>query len=252
MRMGRLPHDPIAVAAAPQHLFGAVRPPARLDRSGIDFTPELYGNDIYPDCSAVSLANCARAVAALNGYQLVVDTTKVPIFYADSIGIDPSPALIEASEGAVLLDVLKYQQAKSFNVGPQKLVGRFGTVDSTSRTALAVTMDRLGAAYLGITLHDNDMQTVGQTWSLAPPAGPVDGGHCIFCWDFSGLGDTDTVRVGTWGAWQRCTWEWLEDRLDEAYGITWRQLARADGTFYSGLNADGLMAELDNITDANV
>ena len=87
MRLGRLPHDPAALASAPSfaaHHFAAVKPPALLDRSHIEFAPGLYRNDDLPDCSAAGLANAAGMVAALNGYGLAVNPDKVPLFYASA------------------------------------------------------------------------------------------------------------------------------------------------------------------------
>jgi hypothetical protein len=242
-RLGRLPHDPVAVAQAPAHRFGAVLPPPTLDRMGIDFTPGLFNNNDYPNCTAAGLANAARGVAALNGYDLVVDPDCPLAFYADCLGNPPN---LIATDGAVILDVLAYQGAHGFNVGPQSLVGQCGTVALT-RTDLALAMARLGPVYLGVTLLDRDMQVVGaEPWDVVAGRddGAVVGGHCVIAWDYTGLGDAGTVRIGTWGAWQTATWQWLAARVDEAYALVWRQLARADGTFYAGLTADGLIAEL--------
>lgn len=246
MRLGRLPHDQVALGQAPAHLFAAVPPPPKLDRSAVHFVPELYENNYLPDCSAVGLANAARGVAALNGFGLVVDPDMVPAFYAGCVGCDATPAAMAATDGAVLLDVLARQATHGFSIGPQMLVGRHGTIQ-LSRTALALAMARLGPIYLGVTLHDRDMQTAGSgVWDVQPGRddGVVVGGHCVISFDYTGLGDDDTVRIGTWGAWQSASWAWLAARLDEAHGLVFRQLARADGSFYDGVTADGLVADL--------
>ena len=237
VRLGCLPHDPVAVAAAPRHKFGAVMPPAVLDRSLIDLQPGLYDNNTMPDCTAVALANYSRAVAAINGYQLALAAGKPLAFYAQCVGNPPNLA---ATDGAVMLDVLIRQSTQGFDIGPEKLFGQWGTVQK-SRTNLALAMSRFGAAYLGVTLRDRDMQTVGSVWDVATGRddGPVVGGHAIMSFDYTGLADTDRVRVGTWGLWQPTTWRWLEARLNEAYALVFRQLARADG-FYNGVPASGI------------
>ena len=73
MRYGRLPFVPADLAAAPVHTFGAGLAPTVLDRRSVKFTPGLYKNDIYSDCTVVSVANMILARAALNGFQAYID-----------------------------------------------------------------------------------------------------------------------------------------------------------------------------------
>ena len=241
-RLGRKPHDPAAVARVPSHRFGAVPPVPRLDRGAATFAPGLYANDTLPDCTAVALANAARGIAALNGFDLVLDPARVPEFYGACVGDPPDLA---ATDGAVMLDVLARQAAAGFDIGPQVLHGLYATLDTRSRPALANGMARLGAGYWGVTLRERDMEG-NAVWDVQDGRddGDVAGGHAIVAWDYTGLGDGDTVRLGTWGTWQPATWAWVAARLDEAYGVVWRQLERADGTFYSGVTADSLVAEI--------
>jgi hypothetical protein len=217
-------------------------PPRRLDRRAVAFEPGLYANDILPDCTAVSLANAARGVAALNGYDLVVDQACVPVFYSACVGDPPDLA---ATDGAVMLDVLNRQAAHGFDIGPQILHGLHGTINSKSRSALAHGMARLGVGYWGVVLRERDLERAA-LWDVrrGRDDGAIVGGHTVIAWDYSGLGDEATVRLGTWGAWQPATWAWVAARLEEAHCLVWRQLQRADGTFYDGLTADGLVAEI--------
>jgi hypothetical protein len=243
MKLGRILHDPALVSALPQHKFGASPPPPVLDRASVDYTPMLYHNDDYPDCTAVGYVNGARAVAALNGYQLVVNDNAALQFYSHVVGDPPDLAI---TGGALVTDVLAYQDAHGVDIGPQSLVARYGRVDTGSVTDLAHGMARLGFGYWGVSLRDRDMQSVGKLWDIEAGRndGSVVGGHILLGWDYAGLALTDTVRLATWGRWQPATWGWVIARLDEAYGMTWRQLVRADGLFYSGLTADGMAAEL--------
>jgi hypothetical protein len=217
-------------------------PPRRVDRRAVAFEPGLYANDILPDCTAVSLANAARGVAALNGYDLVVDQACVPVFYSACVGDPPDLA---ATDGAVMLDVLNRQAAHGFDIGPQILHGLHGTINSKSRSALAHGMARLGVGYWGVVLRERDLERAA-LWDVrrGRDDGAIVGGHTVIAWDYSGLGDEATVRLGTWGAWQPATWAWVAARLEEAHCLVWRQLQRADGTFYNGLTADGLVAEI--------
>ena len=241
MRLGRLPHDPVRVADLSAHRLGAIEPPKTLDRTREDFLPGLYGNDILPDCTAVAIANAARGVAHLNGYDLVIDPDKVPALYGACIGNPPDLAI---TTGARLLDVIDYQGARGYDVGPQILVAHAGRIN-LARYSMASALAALGPIILGVTLYDRDMDASG-VWKSAEgkPKGDPVGGHAVIGWCYEGLSQEDLVYLGTWGRWQPVTWRWLADQADEAYGLVWRQLAKADGTFYAGVSADGLLGEL--------
>ena len=127
------------------------------------------------------------------------------------------------------------------------LVADWGTVDHSLRSSLALAMARLGPVYLGVTLYERDMDTKpGSVWNVeyGRDDGAMAGGHALFAWSYTGLDVTDVVYVGTWGYWQPATWAWFNARLDEAHGLVWRQLERADGMFYAGVTPDGLVADL--------
>ena len=244
MRLGRLPHNPLAVALAPQlaaHRFGAFAPPPKLDRSHIDYQPGLFRNDVLPDCSAAGIVNAASAASALNGSALAIDPATVPPFYALCAGCEATDAAMEASDGAVLIEVLQRQLRDGFPVGTQTpLVARFAVV-RPDRIALANAMVRFGSVYAGVTLHQAEMEWPA-VWDLGDSA--VVGGHCVVFFDYTGLGDADTVRVATWGMLQDVTWRFIEERTDEAYVLLFgRELARADGIDL-GVSDDQLDAEL--------
>ena len=224
MRLGRLPHDPAALAAVPRH-YAATLPPPVLDRSHIPFTPGLYGNDVFPDCTAVALANAARAASWVTaGCDLVVADSAPPAFYARCVGVADDPAAIEATDGAQMLSVLGQADAQGFDVGPQALVPTWASCPVTARFSLAHAMT-MGALYFGAGLAGAD-QGAG-TWDTTTPGDQTRGswgGHALIAWDYTGLGDGDIVRLGTWGRWQAATWRWVQARADEAYALAWRQI----------------------------
>lgn len=251
LRLGRLPHDPARLAAAPSlagHRFAATAPRPIVDRGAVNFQPGLYRNDTLPDCTAAGLANAASAVAALNGYVLTIDPAKVPAFYAACVGVAPTDAAMEATDGANVLDVLTRQATQGFDVGQEApLVGLFGTLPP-SRPVIARAIDVLGHAYLGVTLRERDMQ-LPPVWDVQAGRddGAVVGGHLIVAWDYAGLADDATIRVATWGAWQPATWAWLAARLDEACALVWRQLATAAGADL-GVDVAALQAAMATLT----
>src|SRR6185437_5713074 len=169
MKLGRLPHDPAALACAPQ-LVGVMRaapPPPVLNRSHIPFVPGLDRNDELGDCTAVGIANCARGMALLNGFGIDIPTERVVSFYSASAGYDPArPA---TDRGAVELDVLGYQFAHGFDPTSQRrLVGNFATFDPSDRATFATALARLGPVYLGVNLAAADID-ISRIWDTSTP-----------------------------------------------------------------------------------
>ena len=224
MRLGRLPADLARLAAAERHLFAFTAAPPVVDRSAIDFTPRLFRNDTLPDCSAVALANTARAQGALAGFEPVMMEQKVVDFYGLCVGrAGASDAELEATDGAVLMDVLDRQAVHGFDVGQQvPLVGTAGVVE-TNRNSLARSIAR-GAGYWGIDLYERDMEMPAVWDEDGSPAGSLVGGHAVIGWDYTNLDDSGYVRIGTWGRWQPATWRFVQSRIREAHAISWRQL----------------------------
>ena len=241
MMFGRLPHDPGRLAAAPAlRNYGLAPAPLTVDRSAIDFTPELFKNDTLPDCTAVTLANCVQAASlVLTGAKEVIDPVKVPAFYGASIG-KPNATTDElaVTEGAQILDVLAYQSRAGFDAGQQAaLVANFGVIDPTT-TAIASAVAHLGHCYIGIRLYERDMATfgVGPWDDDGSDPGALVGLHATFVWSYAKLGDDGLVQIGTWGNWQPATWRWVATHTDEAHGLMWND--RAPGINYAALRGD--------------
>ena len=258
MRFGRLPHDPAALARAPQlatHLLGAIEPSPRIDRSAVSFQPRQFWNGSLigpsqqpelPDCTAAGMANLALAVSALNGFEAGIVDSMVPAFYGACIGTpDATPDQLAATNGAVMLDVMRFVAVQGFETGAQLLMARFGVL-ALDQMRIAAAVDRLGGAALGITLYARDMEVIGSTTPLdetGAATGPVEGGHDLNIWDYTGLRPTDLVRLPTYGGFVQATWRWAMARTDEAYGVVFPQLGQTDGVSL-GVDAAVLDAEL--------
>jgi hypothetical protein len=248
--LGRLPHDPAAVARAPslaRHRLAAMSFPVTLNRSAIDVQLVLAGNADLPTCTAAGLANAARMVAAINGYELEIDDSRVEAFYASCAGVDPTQAAMSATGGVVALDVLVRQATDGADLGGQTpLVGNFGTLP-LGKLSIASAMSKMGHAYVGVTLLERDMETASPSSVLdvvdGRDDGAVVGGHLLCPFDYVALADTSQLRSATWAYWQSMTWRWLMARLDEAYALYFRQLVGASGADL-GVDPDVLAADL--------
>jgi len=225
MMLGRLPHNPDKLAASPRHVFGAMPAPARVDRRYLEFTPGLFGNDLYPNCTFVALTNAMCGVAKTHKFTLAVDENDPVNEYDIFLGKPPDLAL---TEGAEMLDVLNWQIEHGLTAAENNYVGVPVTIDHTDRQTLARAIFQFGHGYWGVTLRERDMENPA-VWDVVDGRddGAIVGGHAINAWDYTGLADENTVRVGTWGAWMPATWNWIEARLEEAHCLTWNQLAGA-------------------------
>lgn len=251
MRLGRLPHDPAAVAAAPSlatHHYAVMAPPDRLDRSLVAFAPQLRNNDTLPICTSAGLLNGALGVEALNTDSELAIAVGVELpFYAGCVGCAPTATAVAATDGAVLLDVLRRQGTLGFDIGAVAPISAdFAAISVTDRAGLANSMALLGIGYWGVDLYERDMDTPwDEPWDDdGSPPGALVGGHCLVAWDYTGLGDTDTGRMATWGRFQPFTWRWAQARLCEAYVLMWPQLQRADGTNWAGVDLGRLRADV--------
>ena len=229
MKLGRLPHDPALLAECPKHVFGAVTAPPVVDRRSIDYQPGLYGNSEYNDCCFASVANAARGVAKTHGYSLAVADEKPLADFAEYNGDPPDLATIE---GCLMQDVSDWQEASGLDLGgPVRLYGVPRVIDHTSRNDLALSIFQLGHGWWGIDIYEKDIADIqaGRPWdfTLGQDSGKLLGGHAINAWDYTGLQDTDMVRVGTWGRWQPATWNWISRRLLESHAVIWPQLKAA-------------------------
>jgi hypothetical protein len=247
MRLGRLPHSPAAVSAAPSlaaHRFAAVEPRPILDRRYIDYQPLMCGNQTKPVCTIAGLVNGMLAAEAVNNRaSLPIDQGTVDPFYASIAGCAATDAAIEATDGLVVLDVLK-RQLGGFNCGlGTPSVGLFGTLPN--RIAIANAMDVLGFAYVGVDLHEADMEAAaaGKPWTDATSdPGALVGGHLIVPFDYLGLADDDMGRAATWGALQPLSWAWLAARMREAYGLAYRFLGTAGALDAGGDTQEAALA----------
>ncbi|MDE2105503.1 MAG: hypothetical protein KGL39_50215 [Patescibacteria group bacterium] len=225
MRLGRKPHDPAALAAMPTlgaHLMP--EPPAKLDRSALPFHPACWNNDTQPDCTAASLAECAKGANLIFGGGELNIALDAPIrFYAACIGTpNATMEALAATDGAVMADVARIQSVEGYDIGQAAPMTGLPANVPLARAYVAACMASLGHVWLGVTLHERDMEP-GQVWDVSADDGAAIGGHAIMGFDYDGLGDGDHVRISTWGAWRLTTWRWLDARLAEAHGVIWRQ-----------------------------
>jgi hypothetical protein len=221
MRLGRLPHDPERIAAAPQHRMSAEAPaPIDCPRPTILTKPSLVYNDTLPTCCIAGLLNYLRAWAQQeHGFDLPENDQLLLDLYGMIYGCPPTIEAIAVTDGLVLMDVLEYIQANGFRIDSQNVVElAFTSIDVTDMAAIRDSIDKTGGAYLGVTLFEADVTPGLLAWTGDIAAsGPVAGGHCITAKDYTKTAMTDA----TWGELIVADDAWLLPRLDEAFSIRW-------------------------------
>lgn len=222
-------------------------PPPRLDRSHIDPSPRMLGNDQIGDCTSAGLGNAIRAIAALGRYQINVTDEDAELFYEETTGYVPGDATTD--KGAVEVDVLSYAMQHGYPTQGGAFYPMWGSVDVSDRASVANVMAALGPVYLGVMLSASDMSqiaTEGMSTTLHPDNHAYGdttpgsaGGHCLLGWDYTGMSDADTVTLITWGcATIKATWGWLSSRGMEAHGLLFSQLALPSGLYPTGQALD--------------
>jgi hypothetical protein len=220
MRFGRLPHDPVRLAAAHRHTFGTTLPPPVLDRSAYKWQPGLYGNDTLSDCVVANgIANSIRAKAVLTGADRYVAEEMVRICFAILAGNPPD---LTSVQGLIVQDVMDFIGRKGFQTGRETLIGVAGTVDLTP-LAMRQTMVEYATVGLGVQLYQEDMDAIkrGDPWTGGAPSTPLVGGHYVVGWSYDEVG---IDKIVTWGMFQPATWEWVMSRTDEAHAVAWPQI----------------------------
>lgn len=214
MRFGRLhPAQSSSVQAKP-HVMSAIPYPPECLRGDIQWTPSLVHNTEAPTCTTAGLINSARMWALVKGgFDLVADDDKLLEFYAGCVGCAPTLPAIDATQGAIMQDVLQRAESHGFDVGPQVLVPLFEPMDHTNLAALRQAIFLNGSVYVGVDLRESDLTG---PWTGAA-SGAIVGGHCIAPFGYSSNG----FRDATWGRVVECDDEWLASRIVEAYSVTW-------------------------------
>lgn len=216
MRLGRNPHNPVAIAQAPR-LADHYSVPAKISRA--NFVPILANNDTLPTCTVAGLLNGASASESIStGGGLAIANDSWLAFYASCAGCAPTELSIGQTDGLVMLDVLRRQGTQGFDIGEvAPLTGDFGTV-ALDRNSLISAINHLGWVYAGIDLFQSDMNSPNLMEVPSSP-GSLVGGHCICLVDYSGLADQDTVTAASWGQFIRITWARWDQIAQEAYGV---------------------------------
>ena len=137
--------------------------------------------------------------------------------YARLAGCDATLAAIRATDGLVVQDVMD-AAARGVDIGEQ------APIVCTARTvAPADLRDAVfvhGSVFLGVTLHQADVQPGGVWRGGVQGAGDPVTGHAILLWGYR----RGSWRVATWGETMDPEPDdaWVASRFAEAFVLDWR------------------------------
>jgi hypothetical protein len=223
------------------HAISQVAAPPKLIRSHIPFAPSLYANDEVGDCTCAALANLMRGQAMTKGFDIAgITTGQVLALYSRFGYVAGDPA---TDQGATMTEVLASQLHTNWDLGPnEQAVALWASIDPGDLNAVRNACCRAGGVYVGLNLAQADMPPA-EIWDIDTPVSAGDptpgseGGHAVMLWDYSGLADSDTVRIVTWGGFQLATWRWVASRMDEAHLVNWPQFGGVTGVDCPALEA---------------
>jgi hypothetical protein len=217
--LGRMPHDPVRIAAERPHVMSATAPaPLVLSRPAVLAQPSLVFNDSLPTCTVAGLINCARAWAQLHGFDLTYTDDACLAFFAKVAGCDNTIEAIAKVPGLVMQDVLDYGRVNGFDCGgPVILEYDYQVVDPHDEAAIRDVISLDGGAYVGIDVYARDMADPDNWNTTVSTAGELVGGHCLVPKDYTTL-NYDAV---TWGEDLQMTNVWLDERIQEVFRIEW-------------------------------
>jgi len=206
----------------------------------------VYGvkdNFVFRNAGEGALGDCVKAARAHQtlvfeayeqGCQIVItDQEVVDEYFIETGGAD---------NGLVLLYSLNDWRNNGWVVG-----GRVYTIYAFASLSgideFKHTVHLLGGPNFGVKIYETDIEqfNAGQPWHLTSNDGRLLGGHGLYAPAYT----VDSATCMTWGKRQDFTFEWFQQRSDEAYAIVDN---RDDWVGDSPVNVEALDALLREIT----
>lgn len=208
---------------------------------------QMLGNDQYGDCAEAGAMHLIQVQTANTGTPLQGTLQQTLDLYTAVTGFNPSDP--STDQGTDLLSLLQYWKNTGITVtnaaGKEvvhKILG-WAALDLTSVAQIRWASDMFGGTYLGINCPESAEQNTSD-WDVVPGS-PIMGGHCI-----TGTGQGSTGgHIISWGMNIPFTWNFMHQYLDEAFVIVTNDWVNAQGKSPSGLDLDGLLAAMKQITN---
>lgn len=202
------------------------------DSDFTDLFPMDY-NDELGDCTIAGLAHALTLFQGMTSQGMIPAADDVKGLYLSLSGGQDT--------GLYCLDVLNHVQSNDV-LGDKKFMA-FAAIDPKNHTHVKQAIALFGCVYLGFQCQESVVEDfqARTTWT---PGNLTQDGHCVAAGGY----DNDTVTVATWGNWQKGTWAWWDQTVDEAYAIL--PAEAGDPSFHPGVDLAQLQADLDTLKAA--
>ena len=200
----------------------------------------LLGNDSVGDCTIAGFYHLRMNMQAVAnaGTPLVVTTEQALADYSAITGYNPSDP--STDQGANCMDVLNWYRAKGVIPG-------YVVLDQNNIEQIKAACFTFGGAYIGFNVPQSmaDQLNIGQDpdWSYSPSDKASGEGHCVTPVGYG----RDGLAVLSWGKIYRTSWDFWNAWVDEAYSIVSKDWIKASGVSPTGLDLNGLLADMANV-----
>jgi hypothetical protein len=192
----------------------------------------MLGNDMVGDCTIAGryhLRMIQRSVAQAGNPLVVTDQQALSDYSAITGYVQGNPS---TDNGAAMTDVLTWYK------------DHYVTIDTQNIDMVKAACFLFGGLYIGFAVPQSlaDQLNNGQTptFDMVPGDKPSGEGHCI---DPCGYG-RDGFAFASWGTYYRASWDFWTEWVDEAYALVEPDWIKASGVSPSGLDLNGLIADL--------
>jgi hypothetical protein len=226
-------------------------PPATCNYTAI-LPPDLgmMGNNSLGDCTCAALGHALQVWTA--NANPPIDTepdANIIALYSGACGYVAGQP--NTDQGGVEQDVLQYAMLSGIPTGAdgsgRHRITAYVEVDPRNQADVELAIFDFGLSYIGFSVPDFAMSSVGQLWDVQPGTANIVGGHAVILAAYDSVGPTCI----TWGKTQKMTWAFFQAFTDEAYAIADQDWIENTGKTPLGMSLGDLESQMEAIKAAS-
>lgn len=227
------------------------QPPVKFGKPELVTAWGMLGNDRYGDCYWAGSAHESMMLEAAAGNGIAIFTTSNALAdYSAATGFSSSDT--STDQGTDLLEGAKYRQKTGIvdMNGKRHTIDVYAGLDAGNLNQLALAVDILGIAGVGVALPDNAEDQFDELvpWDVTDrhPPDPNDG-HYIPCVGRNSVGNFLFI---SWGRLHAATPRWVSACMNQGMAYLSREALSSAGYSPGGLNLAKLNDDFNQLTGA--